>query len=154
MLRHDAFEAAFEACLEQLDTVLFDVVGHEDVAACLHGLPEANSPACERLAEQRLLFEIEGIEREVGDWDFVFARRATGEALAQACVVGAAVGVCRHQLAVDHASRGNAGRRGADLGQVRSQVVQAAILDVHFAFGVAEEHASESVPLDLEEVFR
>src|SRR4029077_21246860 len=30
----------------------------------------------------------------------------------------------------------------------------AAILDVDLAFGVAEEHAAEAVPFDLEEIFR
>src|SRR4029077_13703168 len=69
-------------------------------------------------------------------------------------VVGPPVRVGGHELPVDHAAARDACGRRRHLRQVGRQVVEAAVLQVNFAFGIAEQHAPEPIPLDLEQVLR
>src|SRR5260370_1067835 len=152
VFRHYAFEAALEAGLVQLDAILLDVVGYEDVAAGLNRLVQSRAPSRQRLPQQWLLIEIQGIEREIGDRNFVFALDAGREPLAQARVVGTPVLVCGDNLAIDDTARWNALRRRYDLGKVSREVVEAAVLQVNRAVRVARQHAAQPVPFDFEQV--
>src|SRR6266851_4475784 len=142
VLRNHTLEPALEARFEQFDAVLLDVVGDEDVAAGLDRLAKTCSSPCERLAQQRLLIEIQRIEREVRDRNLVFASGAAGKTPAQAGVIGTPIRIGGHELAVDHAAGGDASRGRRHLGEVGGHIVEAAILEMDLAFGVAKEHAS------------
>ena len=152
MLGHHAFEATLEARLEKLNSVLFYVIGHEDVSAGLDRLLQAGAPAGHWLLEQRLLFQVERVEREVGDGDLLAQGGSAREALAQPVIVGPSVAIGGDHLAVDDAPWRHSGRSGRDLGNDRGQVVEASIVNVDVAMRIPEEEASQAVPLDLEDV--
>src|SRR5437667_7300017 len=105
MLRDDALETALEAGLVKLDSVLFYVVGHEEVATRLDGLRQARSAPQQRLAQQRPAFQVESVEGQVGGGDLVEQARAANESPPEAGVVRPARDVSGHELAIDHAAR-------------------------------------------------
>src|SRR5258706_12489085 len=57
VFRDHAFEAALETGFVELDAILLDVVGHEDVAAGFHRLAQARTPPRQRLPQYWLLIE-------------------------------------------------------------------------------------------------
>src|SRR5205085_1205475 len=107
VLGHHALEAALEARLEKLDSVLLYVIGHEDVAAGLDRLLQARAAPGHRLLDQWLLLEVERVEREVGHGDLLAQGGAAGEALAQPVIVRPSIAIRGDDLAIDDASRGH-----------------------------------------------
>src|SRR5207245_10433335 len=95
-----------------------------------------------------------GTDGEEGDGSVVLAGGAGGEPLAKARVIGPPVRVGGHELAIDDAARRDPSRSRYDLGKVGRQVVEASVLQVNLAVGVAKQHAAQPIPLDLEEVLR
>src|SRR6202011_4630617 len=146
-----AFESALETRLKKLDAVLFDVVRHEDVSTRLDRLTQARAPAPDWLPQQRLLLKVERVEREVGDWDLVSACSASDKPFAQSRVVRSSIRIRSYELTVDHAARWHARRRRCHLGQVCGEVLEATVLKVHLAFGIAKQHAAQAIPFHLEE---
>ena len=152
MLGQHALETALETRLEQLDAVFVDVVRNEDVAARLHGLGETRAPSDDRLSQLRPALEVQRVEGEICSRNFVLHPRARGQTLPQPRIVGAAVGVGRDQLAVDHAPGRHTFRRLHHLRHVGRQVGQPAVLQPDVPVVVAKQDAAQPVPLDLEEV--